>query len=1286
MKPHLLPMHYRLGRELGLTPAEVKIFHQILLKKAASEPQPAVVAGAETLAIISLVASALATGFAIVASFFKPGTTRAAELQIQQKAGRTISDIRRYAPRDGFDSLQDVATIGAVTPIVFTLREQIDGVTYGGIRINMPMIWSKLESDGNSQLIRAIFLASEGPLAANGLDPNGFALGSNTLNAYNLGSSSANAEGARYTVYFSQDTGRIVSADYVAGRAANQDPGNAENFGGQDVYAIKSTGNAWARDFSATLKPSTGGQFGVYTLIGNNLMYRKNPVIRPELQAQLVPKGDDGDARVRCEMDRVADAQRQKDRAKFSTRSGITSFTVGGSVGNDGSPVSVNDLITYTLFKSSDALTDFGKAFNPGSWDASIEIERNSGSGTPKFTQESISASLVFGGGSSFVTTNQAALIAGVKWLDASNAVVSNPVINVIPDSDPNSNRVRLTTKVKYDASGLTDEQKEELFYSRFKIIFQNNVLENKDEPSTYYKVFVGKQSAVAANADFTNQVFNYGSPSVTYTIGDNVQTLEASFNKSETVSEPASDVASSISGKQQQWDEAIIIGELYKIGSALAICVSRSPSDEIFQSEADFTPVTSSNGTTITAVFKVVEAGNAGTAVSSSNLQTAANAASQPGRGVATNSPHILRCAISNISTTRPVKLIEVGIRSTLGITINGLCNFRDSLTLSQADKKACGAYEGSIISKGSTLKPDIFTSGQITTSQQRYSFFRISYRESGSTGAYSQFSQCFGIKGITQQAIFNSYSIEFPYEAEWEIRHVPISGWEIRSGVATGSLVLLDNRLSTSVTASVGGATLRASGTSVSRSRSVFELSAVTRIPTGGDKELGLGYSDTADTAEDYVDGWGKLAESFIYSEISSSAEQGPEHEIAYINEIVQNTVVPTYENLAICGLSARPRGTFQQLGQFSGYFNAGHVVRRLRQGLSLGPSHLMPDVMLELATNSVFGSGDTVSDEQVNLPSFENSANWNYARKYFYDAGFIGPKNIVQQIAELAPRFLLLFYEMNGQLVLKPAIPHAANDYNNWDVPVKIKGVFGALQMRNFSFSMFEEEARRPIQISAKWRQERPSTSINNPGIFPVEREILIREAAPFGSDSDPIEQIDMSDYATNERHVIDSCKYDIRFKRLSTHSIVFETTQDALLSPIELGDYIQVPMELSYYDEFKSGIIRPDGTLLSVSDIPPGTYPATVWNGVAGQEAVDQDIIVAADGKATPVNVIFAIKEVGKELRTYRVENVNPVDNGGFKVEAIDMPTDSSGRLLLSKNWGGITSDAYWEIQK
>ncbi|MFN9914963.1 MAG: hypothetical protein ACK53L_20405, partial [Pirellulaceae bacterium] len=240
-------MHYRLGRLLGMRPEDVKRFYWEAAKKAAEGPQPAVVAGepGTTLAIIALVSSAISVGLTIVAQLFRPSDAAPGRLKPIAKEGKTISDGRRYAPRDGFDALQDVAPIGERMPIVFALRETIGGVTYGGIRVNTPLLWSQIQTINGRQLLRLIFLISDGGIGE--VDPNGFAIGNNLLNAYNLGDGTQ--LGASYSAYLRPNGGRIKSVNHIAGRQANLDPGNAQNQGGEDVFEVRSIDGILAPDF-----------------------------------------------------------------------------------------------------------------------------------------------------------------------------------------------------------------------------------------------------------------------------------------------------------------------------------------------------------------------------------------------------------------------------------------------------------------------------------------------------------------------------------------------------------------------------------------------------------------------------------------------------------------------------------------------------------------------------------------------------------------------------------------------------------------------------------------------------------------------------------------------------------------------------------------------------------------------------------------------------------------------------------------------------------------------------
>jgi hypothetical protein len=104
------------------------------------------------------------------------------------------------------------------------------------------------------------------------------------------------------------------------------------------------------------------------------------------------------------------------------------------------------------------------------------------------------------------------------------------------------------------------------------------------------------------------------------------------------------------------------------------------------------------------------------------------------------------------------------------------------------------------------------------------------------------------------------------------------------------------------------------------------------------------------------------------------------------------------------------------------------------------------------------------------------------------------------------------------------------------------------------------------------------------------------------------------------------------------------------------------------------------------LISVVDISPGVYQAAIWNGILESPITETQITINGDGTASPAGVIFMIKESGSDYRTYRILDIDPGESGGFTVSAIESPTDANGRLILSQNWGGLTTDENWVIEK
>jgi len=1049
----LLPQDREIIETLGITEAEYRAFVKNCIKYSRLEAGKPV----NFLVIPFLIQLVIGLALTYLASLiFRPKQpSRPADIRQSSEAGQNIVGRTEYAPKAGFDSLQNVVELGSTIPLVYTKRETIDGVTYGGVRVNTNLLWSQMTSLGGSQLLRAVFLISEGTLVE--VDPSQFAFGDNVLGSYDL--STANATSSRVTFYVSRDGGRLVSADRVAGRSAANDTGNAENSGAGDVFQIQGLNNAWTTDFCYSYKPSTQTKFGVYQLIGNGLGFRVNPQLRPAVVVKTEPAGET-DTRIRCNTDGVASAQRQKYNTEFSSRSGVTAKN--GSPTSGAVSLAIGDSITYTLSNSSDANT-----------------------------------------------------------------------------------------------------------------------------------VFIGVQEGP-----------------------DHEETCR--------------DVAQTVSGRQRTWDDALVVGDLYKFGSALLICESRSPSDEIFSSEVDYEPI--GGGQAVSVTMRCVQAGSA---------------VLNPTTGTtnATETSHIYKAAIGNFAMPRPGQVLELGLRSNLGLRINGICNFRDCLSETEIDGRACNFYNNKTYRPDQSLELSTYQSGTYSGSEERYSFFKIGYRVAGTSDAYIYLSQCFGVRSLTQQAVYNFLRLQMPSFQQWEFRIEPLTGWEIRNNIATGNLEVLDSRISGYRTITSGSGanlvTITFSGEPVDRSTSTFQMAA-TR-----DRNLGVTLSDSGD----YADAWGKLAEDFVFEEIQSSASS-PEHELVYVNLLAPNATVPVYDDIALVGMNMRSSTEFTQLSQLSVYVN---------QGIA-GGIHTFPEVLKDLLTNSRYGVGSILSPEQIDDASFAECATWTRGRRYFFDGALAQPLNLRQWGSQTASYFLLDFLIKNGKFALQPAV--------YFDQPEPITNLYtaGNILEDTLQFSYAESDQRTPGRVSVKWRQEKTVEDAGSKGLFPVIREVTVREVST-ASDA-PLETIDLSDFCTSENHAIDIAKYICRGRRLVTHSVSFKTVPTE--AALEIGRCFKLGLETVVYNQPNNGAIDSNGVITSTVPLSDGTYEVLLWDGATNQ--IQEVDLTIAGGKASGrTSSVFCVKEASIETRAYKVQSLGYDEDGNVSVEALYFPLQANGYSALVDGW-------------
>jgi hypothetical protein len=1095
----MLPSDRYIAEVLGLTEAQYRHFHIEARKRAAVGPQPAVV-GATTAATLAIINLVIGLGSIALSALLKPSAPKAPGEQGQptqrQEEGSTVLQNSRFAPRYGFDSQQDIATLGSIIPIVYARKERISGSDYGGVRINMPMVWNQILSLGSGQMIRGVFLLSEGSISS--VDPNNFAIGSSTLQGYIFENNSATQAASRVTLYLSKDGGRIAGSDRVAGRSNANDDGSSIS---SDVFRVYWNG-AERTDFCSSNRPSTQTTFGVYAPIGNDLMYKVNPIISPGVRSQTGPGGGD-QVTVDCPVDAPKMNRRDKYRANFSTFSGVNQInsTVGTSPGTT-TAVSVGDTVSYRLHNGS----DWGTVF------------------------------------------------------------------------------------------------------------------------STY------------GNSD------------------DDAE---------------AKDVASTIASLQKTWDDRLVEGELYKIGSALCVCTGRT--QEEFVSQADLNGI---GGQAVVAGFTVVESGLIKN-FSPSRLEDAG--ADLGVREKATTGGHLLRYARGVVSTSRACQAVEVGLKSTLGIRINNLCNFRDTKTYEYADTQWCQTFENN---PPEDIVNNFYQSGVITAPVQRYSFFKLKYRKVGDS-SWTTLSSAYGVRSETQQSVFNYIRFEFSTTELREFMFEPLSGFEVRQGQYGSALYVLDPKQGRA-TVSDGGISVVFNGEGIALNTDNFGItfgnadSALSsnyvydEDTNGSDPTVTRNYNGLplVDNST-YIDDYGKLAETFVYSEISSSADSGPEHSIVYVNEIVPNSTAPLYGNLALAGINIRSSAEFQQFSQFSAYVTGGRECVRLLGGS--GATHLFPDILYDLMTNDRFGAGSFVKSYMIDSTEFTAAAQWCQDRKYFYDGAVSEPVNVRQWSADLAATHLLQFGESDGKYFLRPAISFTA-------VPIAALFTAGNIAEDSFNLQYFDPEDRDPIQVSVRYREERTTTDPTSPGLFPVVREVLVRESS--ASATDPIEQIDMSGYCTSREHAIDAAKFIIRMRRIPQHVINFSTTHEGVMSNIAPGDYIKVALDETEYDQFNNGAVTPEGALVSTKALVDGSYSVVAWDGTEGTPPADATLTVSNNGTtATPTGVVFTVKISGTQMRVYQIERITSGDDGLFTIEAMHMPVNSSGILEVAD---GFDTAGNWSI--
>lgn len=1164
----LLPQDRQIMQLTGMSEKDYRFFmRQAILHSKLRPGEPTAFFDPVSFIITLVIGIALSYVATLLAP--KPRQQEQQNLDTRTVQGQNLVNGARYTPKTGFDSVQNVVELGSTIPLVYAKRQIINGIGYGGVRINTNLVWSQLYSIGGGQLLRAVFLVGEGTIS--NLDAEQFAIGNNLINGYDL-----NSDYGRITIYSSPDGGRLVSSDRIAGQLAAYDEGNAENEGGSDVFQVRGVNNEWKSDFCYVSNPSNQTTFGLYGFIGSNFPFRLNPIFR---SAKRVEPNDANE--IVCEPDDQQKAERLKQDYVFPGRVGVI-VNSGESEGIVN--VSAEQTVRIKILSSTDAL----RTFNSGSdGEASCGDVAQSVASRQRSNDEQINVGDVYRIGSALCICTSRSPQTFVS--DADNEPVGQGT-----STEATFVVLRGGAMYKWNESSLVTE---------------GGV--NATEASHIM------QSAEATfSTERQGQIVEVG-------IRSNMQIrIQGLCNFKDARGYNRIDFDSCDKDAGKKVDKANLLNFSSGVYSTFETRYSFfRVSYRVAGSNVDYTPIQQLFGirsTTGVAVYNYLRFQFP--SISRWEMRLTPVSGWEVRYGAASGTLEILDPHVGNEQTVSSsgVEISyngETVSRTESTFAIQSLTPIEETIT--SLDNSTIIPGKG--YQTGQTLNPPVLS----TT----YNVILDAV-----TGPGRNANATITVVVPLIQDPLNPQGPQIPDPLGGSVTNCVLN-----SG---GSLFSQGDVLKIRDQSRVQNA----AGTflvnpSIAPAPAVPPINPPFRIDVGttAKQDLGTGFDD----GTYYADAWARLAESFIYNEITATTSQ-PEHQVSYINTITANKIAPTYNNLAIVGMNIRSSKEINTLDQFSVYVNEG-----------IKATSNFSEVLYDLLTNDRYGTGQILSSYQIDEESFTYAKSWTYGRKYFFDGAVSDKINIRTWAAEIANNYLLDFLVRNGRFALAPVA--------NFEGPEDVSQLFtaGNILEDSFQLSVFDEQERISPRISVVWREERESSSIITKGLFPVLREVTVREIdVPIDA---PLEKIDVSDYVTSERHAIDLAKWKCLSRRLVTNTVTFKTTPTE--AALDIGSVFKLGMETISYNQPQNGAISDNGTVTAWPPIDDGKYSVLLWDGKT--DAIQELKLTIKDSKCNLRSAVFCLKNSISNVQTYKTQSLSYDEDGNIDVVATYFPTIDNG---------------------
>ena len=437
----------------------------------------------------------------------------------------------------------------------------------------------------------------------------------------------------------------------------------------------------------------------------------------------------------------------------------------------------------------------------------------------------------------------------------------------------------------------------------------------------------------------------------------------------------------------------------------------------------------------------------------------------------------------------------------------------------------------------------------------------------------------------------------------------------------------------------------------------RSVFDISRVLK----GDVDIELKGSDWREW-EDFA----QIKEVSGYDQITRSCDNGPEHEIVYVNESdgINTPYMDDfkYTGMTTVGVKFKSMNQTQSLQPIQVCLKNGMSIPRLNTtDDSRGATDLLSDIVYFLLTSQAVGLKGSVPTKTINKTSFTKTGKFLANNRLFFNGAISDKVNFRSYVNQIAPYFLIHLSVRNGKFFMTPALPTTTTgDLLTTAVPVSAYFNDSNIADGSFKLQYIETTERRDFRCVIKYRE--PSKS----GI-PEYATLQVRyKDTSFGP---PQEEHDLTQFCSNPEHALLAAKYLLASRRRIDHTIEFETApQGMALAP---GDYIKVDTTSSPLEPNVNA--RVSESLQVLGNISDGTYNATIYRQAS--DAVTNEEITIKNGSvadATLGNALMAIPIIQRRLGIYHIEELSLTETGLVSVKASHHPVNQRGESKINRD--------------